>query len=141
MRVVYCILITIFLSGCNSLYKIVDYEFNETERIKIGVPKNFVFEGLQGNHELEHRYWYSDSSVIYITTFENTVNYEEIRKQDTYYKRFNAFHSKDTLTVCGVKDELYWKDKLLETGITIGYSRVPKNKLEEFENVILSIKK
>ncbi len=78
---------------------------------------------------------------IYITTFENTMNYEDIREQGTYYDRFNSLHSKDSLTLKGFSQNgLFWKDKLLKNGITIGYSRVPKNRLREFNESLLSIK-
>jgi len=128
--------------GCVSTHKSIKLKFSEDKRIKIKIPNNFVFEGLEGDYEKEYRYWYSDSSVIYVTTFENTINYEVIRQQETYYDRFNAFHSKDTLTLEGRKsDGTYWKDKLLETGVTIGYSRVPQNRLKEFTDALYSIKK
>lgn len=142
MRRFYYILFAVFLLGCKGMYRNVKYQFNKTEEIKIRIPKNYVFEGLQGDHELEHRYWYPDSSVIYITTFANTMNYEEIRRQNTYYNRINALNSNDTLTLKGINiNGLYWKDILLKSGITIGYSRIPRNRIEEFEKAILSINK
>jgi|GEM_PF-2983655 len=69
------------------------------------------------------------------------MNYEDIREQGTYYDRFNSLHSKDSLTLKGFSQNgLFWKDKLLKNGITIGYSRVPKNRLREFNESLLSIK-
>jgi len=139
-KVILCIYTLTFMLaviGCKSIYSVVKYKHLGIDRIKLRIPKNYVFEGFQGDHQLEHRYWYSDSSVIYITTFENTMNYEDIRKQGTYFDRFNSLRSKDSLTLRGVnKSGLFWQDKLLENGITIGYSRVPNYRLRDFNEII-----
>lgn len=133
--------IIMIIAGCGSMHTIVEYQNTNSDKISITIPKNYVFEGIQGGREIEHRYWYSDSSVIYITTFENTLNYEDIREQGTYFERFESLRFMDSLTLEGTgSNGLYWKDKLLENGITVGYSRVPKSRLKDFNKVISSIK-
>ena len=129
-------------AGWCSNYRIISHKFSKGEKVKMKIPNNFVFEGLEGDNEKEYRYWYPDSSVIYITTFENTLNYEAIRQQNTYYKRFDAIYTNDTLTLEGRKpNNTFWKDKLLATGVTIGYSAVPKRRLGEFEKALSSTKR
>ncbi len=108
------------------------------------VPKKYVSENKIGSGEKYYAqdYLYSDSSLFYVTTFPNTENYEEIREQNTYYKRFSAFHTGDTITIEGIDEKgLYWKDRLLKGGITIGYSRVSIKNKSTFDKSILSIRK
>ena len=139
---IFFMLLAVYLMGCSPVRTEVKFRKAKIDKVKMNIPQNYVFEGLQGSHEFEQRYWYSDSSVIYITNFENTINYKEIRQQNTYYDRFNALQSNDTLTLQGVNiDGLYWKDMLLGGGITIGYSRVPQYRVKEFEKAISSAKK
>lgn len=140
MRYFFLLLIFILI-GCSSIYRNIKYEYGTSKELVMKIPGNFVFQGIQGDHELEHRYWYSDSSVIYVTIFDNTMNYDEIRKQGTYYNRFNAIQASDTLTLTGTtQNNLHWQDKLLENGITIGYSKVPDKRLVEFNNALRSVK-
>lgn len=110
---------------------------------KFIVPQGFLEEKrFSGCHEYSQEYYYPDSSVFYVTTFENTHNYEEIRKQNTYADRFSAFRSGDTITLEGIDGRgLYWKDRLLIGGLTIGYSKVPTDKKSDFDKSILSIRK
>ena len=106
------------------------------------VPGGYQEKRILGDHEYQQEYWYSDSIVLYITTFRNTFNYEIMREQGVYYDRFEALNSGDTITLKGTnKTGLYWKDKLIENGITIGYSNVPSEKIGEFDKAVLSIKK
>lgn len=106
------------------------------------VPDGYQERRYSGDNEYQQEYWFKDSSVFYVTTFRNTYNYKEIREQGTYYDRFEALNSGDTITLKG-KDEngLMWKDKLIGGGVTIGYSNVPPSQLEEFESAVSSIKK
>ena len=135
------IIIIIFFgvfSSCSN-YRTISYRLGKSEVIYLmDIPKGYKFEGLAGSHELEKRFWYPDSSVIYITTFHNTINYNDIRKQGTYYDRFYALPTIDTLTLEGVDSlGLLWKDKKLRH-VTVGYSKVPENKKDIFEKIIIS---
>ena len=107
----------------------------------MNISKGYKYEGLIGDHEIEKRYWYPDSAIIYITNFNNTLNYNNIIKQGTYYSRFDAIHSNDTLTLSG-QDSLgmFWKDRKLQY-ITVGYSNVPLSKKSLFDTTILSVRK
>lgn len=113
------------------------------DKYKFSIPKGYIDEKrFAGDNEYSQEYYYSDSSIFYITTFRNTTNYEEIRKQETYYQRFNALNEGDTITLKGINDHgLYWKDRLLKGGVTIGYSNVNSNSKSEFDKSVMSIKK
>ena len=77
------------------------------------------------------------------------INYADMNS--TYYPRVlsrvsggtvpDAILNHDTLCVFGV-DSLgrYWKDSLLSNGITLGYSKVPKERKLEFDKVIASFR-
>lgn len=106
------------------------------------LPSGYIESNVSGDNEYLKQYLYKDSLVFYVTSFRNTHNYKEIREQGTYYDRFNALTAKEMLTLQGVtKDGLYWKDKLLKNGITIGYSKVPKDRKLEFDQAILSVER
>lgn len=117
----------------------IKFRGENEEVLKLNIPKNYVFEGLQAGREIEHRYWYTDSIVLYITTFENTLNYSQIRAGGKYYERFEALRSGDAITLSGYNSKsLYWKDRLLKSGITIGYRNVPREKLNKFDDLVNS---
>ena len=108
------------------------------------VPQGYAEEKrfAGGREYFSQEYYYPDSSVFYVTTFSNTPNYEEIRKQGTFYERFDALNEGDTITLSGVNEQgLYWKDRLLTRAVTIGYSKVPFNKISDFEKGISSIRR
>ncbi len=132
-----CLFSLLLLASCME-YKTVRYPVTGKSKIKyrMEIPKGYNFEGLSGDHESEIRYWYADSSVIYITDFSNTINYYEYRKQGTYQKRFDAVVDNDTLTLQGI-DSLgrLWKDRKLKY-ITVGYSRVLPADKAKFEKAI-----
>ena len=117
----------------------IKFRGKNKEVLKLNIPKNYIFEGLQAGRKLEHRYWYTDSIVLYVTTFENTLNYNQIRAEGKYYERFEALRSGDTIILSGYNSKsLYWKDKLLKNGITIGYKNVPVKKLNKFDSLVNS---
>ena len=135
----------IFICGCGAQ----DKGLFEFKPIKGGLAYRFKApvgylekKYLRGDNESQIEFWYRDSSVFFVTTFKNTYNYEEIRKQGTYYDRFKALNSGDTITLQGIDENgLRWKDKLIGKGIIIGYSRVLPDRLAEFERAVSSIKK
>ncbi|MBN9284873.1 MULTISPECIES: hypothetical protein [unclassified Flavobacterium] len=52
-----------------------------------------------------------------------------------------AFLTKDTITLEGIdQNGLYWKNKF-NGEVNIGYLNIPKEKKEEFDKILLSIKK
>lgn len=143
MKIIY------FLVGCILGCTAQKVGFLKFEPFKDGGPK-YIFQtplGYQekrysGDHEYQQEYWYPDSIVFYVTTFRNTYNYEQIRQQGTYYDRFEALNSNDTITLKGQDEKGFsWKDKLDGNGVTIGYSNVPPDRLDEFNKAVASLKR
>lgn len=99
------------------------------------IPKGYTFKGLSGGYEDEKQYWFSDSSVFYITKEHGlpSLNYNNIRNlEGANAKRMLA----DTLTLQGTDNNgLYWKD-IKQKNFSYGYSKVPHNKKEKFEAII-----
>lgn len=121
------------------------FEPSRAIKYRFEAPKGYQESRILGDNEYAQDYWYKDSAVFYLSTFSNTFNYAEIRSQGTYYERFEAVVLNppgDTLTLSGYDQEgLAWKDKLLSDGVTVGYSRVPPERLEAFEYALASVKK
>ena len=117
--------------------------FKGGEKYVFVTPEGYISEKrYESENKYAQDYLFSDSSLFYITTFSNTNNYEEIRRQDSYADRFSAFHSGDTITLNGVdKQGLYWKDRLIKNGVTIGYSKVSSKNKDDFDKAIFSIRK
>lgn len=145
MKNIYYFILLIILVSCVSQNQIIK-KFQPIKcghKYKFNVPKGYTYEmRIAGDHEYEQQYYYPDSSVFYVTSSNNTSNYEEIRVQGTYHDRFDALYKGDTLLLKGIdKCGLYWKDRLLESGVTIGYSNVSSNRKNEFDKCVLSIRK
>lgn len=98
---------------------------------------------LNGGSDHEQRYYYSDSSFIFITNSPTTCNQNYIEESSDYLKYFNAFLNNDTITIKGKsKSGLYWQDKRIgERGIIIGYSGANKSELLKYEKAINSFKR
>ena len=141
---IYLFIICLLSSCVITTISVIDYKYKRKKKsptFYMSVPKGYEVSYLFGDHEYTQQYLYNDSSMIYITTFDNTPNYKEIRKQHYYYKRFVALLNHDTLCIKGV-DSLgrYWKDSLMSNGITLGYTRVPKEKKLEYDKYISSFR-
>ena len=143
-KVVFYLVLIIGIASCISR-KVTNLIYNPDKmgpKYSFELPSGYTESRISGDNEYSQQYLYKDSLVFYITSFKNTHNYNQIRKQGTYYERFNALAENRTLTLQGTtRDSLYWKDKLLETGITIGYSKVPKDRISEFNQAIISLQK
>jgi hypothetical protein len=139
---IHLILIPIIYLSCSVNFG-KRYQFQSSKRgefFKYEIPKGAVNERIiSGDHEKTKEYWYPDSSVFYITTFHNTYNYDYMRSQGTYYERFIAIMNNDTITLEGTTGNgLYWRDRLLEDGVTVGYSNVEKANKEKFDQAVNS---
>ena len=111
-------------------------------KLFLDIPDGYVFVRLEGDHgEKINKYIYNDSSIVYVTTFQNTPNYSNIRKQGTYYKKFMVQDSGDTLLLRGV-DSLgkYWKNKSFG-GLSIGYKNISFKDKVAYDEVINSFRR
>lgn len=93
----------------------------------MAIPKKFEIKYVRGDGEdkMEKQFWYSDSSVIYVSDFENNLNYDNIRALSSLYaKDAKAFVFRDTLMLEGnTKTGLYWKN-IRYNNVSIGYNNV-----------------
>ena len=119
-------------------YELIDYK---QERVKyyFKVPKGYQFRGIKADAEAgsEQQYWYTDSSVIYVTDFGGTINEANIRNQENAYgKRLVS----DSISLNGTDSKgNHWKE-IKYKGVLYGYSNVPKDKMQIFEKAIASVK-
>ena len=70
---------------CTPPKRLVSVKINQAgDSIILQLPRGCNRSTVLGDHEYEQRFLYSDSSIIYITTFNNTPNHENIRESDQY---------------------------------------------------------
>jgi hypothetical protein len=144
----------VFLAAMSALschsYRTVKFLIGDSVfGFKIDLPRGYNFQHLVSEHGKEDRYSYPDSSVIYITSFPNTLNYANIQSQGMYSKFFLAEQALDTLSLSG-KDAsgLSWKDRVTvwtskgqKTGyVIIGYTKASPQRQIEFEKAIETIR-
>lgn len=155
------ILLTALMMSCSANNDLVTIKYKPTEaypKYTLDVPKGYDLKILSVTVENEQRYTYNDSSVIYLTNFKNTPNYENIKEMgdsvfkyrfqnEAMTKEINQLLGKesvkvlpDTLELTGIdRNSLYWKD--IKVGkISIGYQKVPEEKKELFDNVLKTLK-
>ena len=105
------------------------------------IPKGYVFKGQEGDSEDENLYIYPDSSMLFITDFTNSPNYDILVKEKLYYTKFAAnVLSNDTLFLEGVSKDKHWRDITYGRKICIGYSNVSKVKKPQFDQALKSFR-
>lgn len=133
-------------------------EPSKEEMYSMKVPKGYKLKKLVGGHkEIEKQYIYPDSSIVYIGDFRSgMLNYNNIlslgdsianARFESIELKAKALHSigkeftPDTVTLQGqTKEGLYWKD--IRIGyLSIGYTNVPKERKDEFEQALSSFSK
>ncbi|MEP7196905.1 MAG: hypothetical protein ABI851_10310 [Saprospiraceae bacterium] len=133
MKLGYYLLTIIFCMNCASSKEGFVSINNKLKNsyYSILLPKNFQIKIYKGDDDIEYNYVYPDSSIIYITTFANSLNEENLRIEGKYSKKYNALNLTDTITFCGITSEkLYWYEELKKNKIIIGYFNVsPKKKI------------
>ena len=137
------LLVAAILTSCiaNNIENTRYYPIKGGPDYSMTVPQGFIFDWFNAGMENEYRYTYADSSFIFITSFENSPNYENIREQGSYHLRF-VLSKDDTLTLTGVDNNgLFWKDKAIGGGIFIGYRGVPKITKNMFDSSLTTIRK
>ncbi|WP_375562958.1 hypothetical protein ACE193_10675 [Bernardetia sp. OM2101] len=140
----YLLLFIFFISCRASTVEVVNYKYKRNKKsptFYMSIPREYEVSYLSGNHEYTQQYLYNDSALLYITTFSNTPNYPQTRKENYYYERFYAILNKDTLCISGI-DSLgkYWKDSLLSNGTTLGYSKVSEERKVDFDKALSSFR-
>jgi hypothetical protein len=135
----------VFIFGCSTMkemqrVKFIYYGDGKKNVLSINIPKGArLIKVTAGGEGEEHRYLYSDSSVIYITSLSGaaTLNAPLISSSTVdYNKRFNA----DTASFTGIdKNGLYWKE-VKRYHLFYGYVKVSDTKKELFDKALNSAK-
>ena len=147
--------------SCTANRDLVSVKYKPTEtypKYSMDVPKDYDLKILSVTVENEHRYNYGDSSVIYLTNFRNTPNYDNIKElgdsilnhrfqNEEMTKEIKQLLGKesvkvlpDTLELSGVdKNSLHWKDMKIGK-ISIGYQKVPDEKKKLFDEALKTLK-
>ncbi|MGB0522488.1 MAG: hypothetical protein ACPGJS_05985 [Flammeovirgaceae bacterium] len=124
----------------NELVKVKFVRVKSARYCIMKVPKGFEFHRSSGSRETEFMYLYSDSSILYITSFTNTENYKNIRDQGSYYQKLDAHYADSTLFLQGVDSlGLYWKD-ITFGELSIGYKNVAESQKALFDSALNSVK-
>ncbi len=155
------ILLTVLLTACTVNRGLVTVKHKPSEtylKYSMKLPKGYDLRISGGDAEDEYQYIYSDASMIYLTTFMYTPNYNNIKKMgdsilnyrfqnEELSKDINRLLGKefikilpDTLELSGIdKDSLYWKDVKIGE-ISIGYQKVPNEKKKLFDEALKTLK-
>lgn len=110
------------------------------QKIIMKIPKGSnLIKITAGGEGQEHRYWYKDSSVVYLSSLRGsaTLNaYLVNRIMDDYNKMFMS----DTASFAG-SDEIgnCWKE-VKKGDLLYGYSNVPISKKTIFDEAITSLR-
>ena len=115
------------------------YENFEKKKITLNIPPGGkLIRILAGGEGEEHRYWFSDSSVIYISSLSGsaTLNDSLIRRSGHY----DTFFLSDTGSFAGVDDKGNFWEEVKRNKLVYGYSNVPSSKKSTFEKALISVK-
>lgn len=145
MRPFNLILLILLFASCATSSKAKRIKFKYYEGVRsheviVQVPNGFrltkIYTGGEGK---EHRYWYSDSSLIYLSDAKGStsVNEQLIRQQEGAYSR--KFLS-DSIMLTGTDEKGNHWQEVKYKGILYGYSNVPPEKKQLYDNAMLSIK-
>lgn len=145
MRLFNLILLILLFESCTVSNKVRRVKFRYFEGMKshtviMQVPNEFILTKIStGGEGQEHRYWYSDSSLIYISDANGntTINERLIRLQDGAYSR--KFLS-DSIILSGTDEKGYYWQEVKYKGVLYGYSNVSPEKKQLYDNAMLSIK-
>lgn len=153
--------------SCIASQRVVVVEFKKitskdlppkSDKYSMSIPRGFKVRTLVGGHsELERRYIYSDSAIIYISNFGNSeLAYSNIRslgdsisnmRLESIELKANIFHqlgkdyNPETLVLHNkASNGLYWKDVRIGF-LSIGYVNVSENHKNDFDKALSSLKK
>jgi len=104
------------------------------------LPKGYKLTKFSFENENVQTYTYVDSSRIFFSdNLAASAFYKDAYKK--YGKDINlTFLSSDTITISGQDEEgRYWKTRK-DYNVVYGYTQVPADKLNQFENIINSFK-
>jgi len=105
---------------------------------RIQVPKGGDFKEIYHGFDVEYRYYYGDSLILYISNKElpNLNGTRIYDLGDTAVMRVLS----DTLTIEGVEEKKAWKDVKLASWLSAGYVNVPVEIKPVFDSALNSIR-
>lgn len=114
------------------------YKGSKKQKLIMNIPEGSkLIKITAGGEGEEHRYWYEDSSVIYLSSLTGsaTLNEPLINKQKDNY---NKWFMSDTAVLAGTDEKgNYWKE--IKNGLLLfGYSNVHIGKKAIFDAAISS---
>lgn len=102
----------------------------------MNIPRDYSFKGLSGSSEKEQQYWYADSSVLYMTEFINSPNYDVLKNLVSDWALSEAYRNRDTMNFSGRNSlGLYWRERKLRH-VAVGYKNVRPEKVVMFDKII-----
>ncbi|NLF44317.1 MAG: hypothetical protein GX587_16620 [Bacteroidales bacterium] len=154
-------LLAVLMASCSISKDLVKIKFKPRESYPmylLEVPKDYELKILSVTVEKEYQFAYRDSSMIYLTNFGNTPNYENIKKMgdsifnyrfqnDEMTEEINQIMGRevikvlpDTFELSGIDgNSLFWKD--IKVGkISIGYQNVTKYRKELFDKSLKTLR-
>ena len=137
------ICICTILTSCKSQkFKTIKFQRKKkSPKYYMDVPKGYITERIGGGHgESLLKITYQDSSFLYITNFENTPNYNHIRK-DGYYEKLMSQYKGDTLLLQGIDSVGYYWKNLSFGRLSVGYKNVSTKNKRVYDQVINSFRK
>ena len=106
----------------------------------MNIPEGYKLIKINtGGEGTEHRYWYSDSSLIYLSDASGlvSVNDQLIRNQEgAYYRK----KSSDSILLKGLNNSGHYWLEVKYNGLLYGYFNVPPNKKQFYDSAIQSVK-
>jgi len=134
-------LMAVLFSSCSAIdvYKTREFSFDDNEkrqRVILHIPKGFAEEKfLLGNTGgKEQYYYYLNGALLY---FAKNVNWDT--ENQLFIDKAKAISENSRFVYKGVdKDGLHWKEIRIDD-FRFGYSYVPRDHLEKFEQAINSI--
>lgn len=144
MRLFILIVLGLFFASCSTINKTSRVTFKYynkgSHKLIMKVPSEFNFIKIStGGEGEEHRYWYKDSALIYVSDAKGNTSFNEslIRIQDGAYTR--KFLS-DSIILKGIDGKgNYWQE-LKYKGIILGYFNISADKKALYDSVFLSIR-
>lgn len=123
-------------------FKTYDNLTKKNYSYKVSIPNGFTIKEIEsGNEWREKRCQYSDNLIFYIND-ENSIpsiNYKNIEADKDNMTKYLTSKN-DTLTIWGIdKQGRYWKNKKWKN-INLGYLNVPKERRNEFDKAISTLR-
>lgn len=135
--VLFIMFLGLYLS-CRSSFGAFGDRF-ENANFRIDLSEGYDFQSVTAEGKYEYLFKYQDSSIVYVTSFDNPPTYGFLREQVYFYEMYEAIHCNDTIVHKGSNDGMYWLNRRVP-GYSIGYMNVQAEDLANSNLVISSFR-